>query len=128
MQQGGVTCGLFGKRVLRIYRSKINFPRESFEFSSRVRPPFLGSLSSIMLPTRLFTYQKINTRFFHKKKVYKKMRLKWPKSQENHKALVQENAKKITVHLLYMPEIAIGSIFANSRTKIETYGGPINTE
>ena len=31
------------------------------------------------------------------------------KSQENHKAQVQENAKKITVHLLYMPEIDIGS-------------------
>ena len=31
------------------------------------------------------------------------------KSKENHKAQVQENAKKITVHLLYMPEIDIGS-------------------
>ena len=31
------------------------------------------------------------------------------KSQENHKAQVQENANKITVHLLYMPEIDIGS-------------------
>ena len=31
------------------------------------------------------------------------------KSYENHKAQVQENAKKITVHLLYMPEIDIGS-------------------
>ena len=31
------------------------------------------------------------------------------KSLENHKAQVQENAKKITVHLLYMPEIDIGS-------------------
>ena len=31
------------------------------------------------------------------------------KSQENNKAQVQENAKKITVHLLYKPEIEIGS-------------------
>ena len=31
------------------------------------------------------------------------------KSKENHKAQVQENARKITVHLLYMPEIDIGS-------------------
>ena len=31
------------------------------------------------------------------------------KSQENHKAQVQENAKKITVYLLYMPEFDIGS-------------------
>ena len=31
------------------------------------------------------------------------------KSSENHKAQVQESAKKITVHLLYMPEIDIGS-------------------
>ena len=31
------------------------------------------------------------------------------KSYENHKAQVQENAKEITVHLLYMPEIDIGS-------------------
>ena len=31
------------------------------------------------------------------------------KSYENHKAQVQENAKKITVHLHYMPEINIGS-------------------
>ena len=31
------------------------------------------------------------------------------KSEENHKAQVQENPKKITVHLLYMPEIDIGS-------------------
>ena len=31
------------------------------------------------------------------------------KSYENHKAQVQENARKITVHLLYMPEIDIGS-------------------
>ena len=31
------------------------------------------------------------------------------KSLENHKAQVQENAKKITVHLLYMPEIYIDS-------------------
>ena len=28
---------------------------------------------------------------------------------KNHKAQVQENAKKITVHLLHMPEIDIGS-------------------
>ena len=31
------------------------------------------------------------------------------KSYENHKAQVQENAKKITVYLLYIPEIDIGS-------------------
>ena len=31
------------------------------------------------------------------------------KSQENPKAQVQENAKKITLHLLYMPESDIGS-------------------
>ena len=31
------------------------------------------------------------------------------KSLENHKAQVQENAKKITIHLLYMPEIYIDS-------------------
>ena len=31
------------------------------------------------------------------------------KSLENHKGQIQENAKKITVHLLYMPEIDIGS-------------------
>ena len=31
------------------------------------------------------------------------------KSEENHKAQVQENARKITVHLLCMPEIDIGS-------------------
>ena len=31
------------------------------------------------------------------------------KSEKNHKAQVQENPKKITVHLLYMPEIDIGS-------------------
>ena len=31
------------------------------------------------------------------------------KSKENHKAKVQENAKTITVHLFYMPEIDIGS-------------------
>ena len=31
------------------------------------------------------------------------------KSLENHKAQVQEIAKKITVHLLYMPAIDIGS-------------------
>ena len=31
------------------------------------------------------------------------------KSYENHKAQVQENAQKITVHLLYMPEIDVGS-------------------
>ena len=32
------------------------------------------------------------------------------KSYENHKAQVQENARKITVPLLYMPEIDIGSL------------------
>ena len=32
------------------------------------------------------------------------------KSKENHKAKVQENAKKITVQLLYMPEIDICSV------------------
>ena len=31
------------------------------------------------------------------------------KSLENHKAQVQENAMKISGHLLYMPEIDIGS-------------------
>ena len=31
------------------------------------------------------------------------------KSYENYKAQVQENAKKITVHLRHMPEIDIGS-------------------
>ena len=31
------------------------------------------------------------------------------KSLENHKAQVQKNARKVTVHLLYMPEIDIGS-------------------
>ena len=30
------------------------------------------------------------------------------KSEENHKAQLQENAKKITGHLLYMPEIDTG--------------------
>ena len=30
-------------------------------------------------------------------------------SSENHKAQVQENARKLTVHLLYMPEIDIGT-------------------
>ena len=30
-------------------------------------------------------------------------------SLENHKGQVQENVKKITVHLLYLPEIGIGS-------------------
>ena len=32
------------------------------------------------------------------------------KSLENHKAHVQENAKKITFHLLHMPEIDTGSL------------------
>ena len=32
------------------------------------------------------------------------------KSQENHKTQVRENAKKITLHILYMPEIDTGSL------------------
>ena len=41
------------------------------------------------------------------------MRLKWPKSSENPKKSTRfkfkKMLKKITVHLLYMPEIDIGS-------------------
>ena len=58
------------------------------------------------------------TRFFYKKKVYKKMRLK---SQNFMKMLRKSQGSSSTVHLLYVPEIDISSFFASSRTKIETF-------
>ena len=39
----------------------------------------------------------------------------------NHEAQVQENAKKIAFHLLYMPEIDTGSLLQTLVQKIETF-------
>ena len=46
------------------------------------------------------------------------------KSLETHNTQVQENAKKITVHLLYMPEIEIGSFV---QTLVERSGLVVNS-
>ena len=92
----GAICGGLIRRggVIRGVRKIFSQEKiQNFQFA------ILNSESTIFDNNLHDNYKRVLTRSFYKKKVYKKMRLKWSKSYENLKKITMLNFQKFSVFI-----------------------------